>query len=329
MTYVRPTPRQGLSTCVLIPGGRMSVNAIDSNTFDIPKSLYRFDIFDIDIEKIEPVVMELGPFIGVPIPNIGSVAAHNVMVKLDGTNDTSHDHIVLTEFTGLDEEPLRDHAYLGAVIHTSGSLEGINDAMLNGSGFDYGMSLVDLGLAIGPMSIKNNIFPASIDLSIKKSSGRFFNFGVNMPNVELSPNNIKFPNYLASVEVDPVSFFYTWRDGLGGYNVSAGNTQLDPNSFDNGTGGATEPNGVVSNPKWSVQKALASQTNVFIQFGTEKYDSLKEARMLFNSESFNLFPSLEGTPFVTWIFLRGGATDASLLTDAYFLQDGQFSKPIG
>ena len=98
-----------------------------------------------------------------------------------------------------------------------------------------------------------------------------------------------------------------------------------PGKYDNGTGGVSQPNGVVNTNKWSLQKIYyASDANlVGIEYGQAFYNTMAEAEAA-KSDDTTTNPAFAGSQFRGWLIVRGGATNLSISADAKFLDAGKY-----
>ena len=209
-------------------------------------------------------------------------------------------------------EQIRDYIFIGSIIHTSHvAINGLNNAVA-GISFDIGPSLYDLTIALGPRNVGNgNTFVASgANMKIDKTAGYVYQFNSNLKNNKKDPHRV---NVSQCTECD---FFYTWKDGAGGFNTATA-SEINADAYDDNSGGALEPGGVVAVQKWSVQRGWITTDQIILHYGQEVYLSQGAAENSINTEDFSKNPALDGALYRVWIIVRGGAT--SLLADAKFI----------
>ena len=224
--------------------------------------------------------------------------------------------LVEQQVTTYTTEESRDVLVLGSVFHP----DNINISSTEDMSFDSGSSYLsrDISIALGTLNINgNNFAPVTTNLTLRKESGTSFRIGVNRNN------DIKNPNFLNSVLVNPITFIYTYDDGSGGNAVILGQTNVDPNQYDIGTGTLAS---VPAGNNWTNQWCyfFPGSNVLVVRYGETIYNTL----VLAQAAALTEIPTTIGigfnTEFIrTVISIKRGATD---LTDVEvaFTNTGRF-----
>lgn len=186
------------------------------------------------------------------------------------------------------------------------------------------LTVGDLSDAIGPIQPEGQQTELSANganLSINFSTSTSYIHG------ERWATDSNSPNVFTNDAQIPASVFYTWRDGSGGFTVDfVPKTVLKPSVYDDGTGGASEPNGTVGALEFqNIMVFFAPVSDLAtIQFGQVKYDSIigaKNGRMSeFETAKLEgrIAPFNLSEVFAGFVTVRGDATDLSDPTQANF-----------
>lgn len=211
---------------------------------------------------------------------------------------------------------LRDTFMVGASIHIASiavDVITITKAVINSVALTVG----DLSDSLGNIEFSNDkvsMSPNGVNLSLDMSSGKSFSNGENFVNNKGSANVIDFPGST----LEP--FFQFWRDGSGDFTITPKVTVLNPGRYDDGTGGVTEPNGIVGPLEFQNFMMFFAPTNgnFAVHYGQNKYDSIIGATVSRQSEFINaiISPDLQDEIFIGFITVRGDATDLSDSTQA-------------
>lgn len=81
-------------------------------------------------------------------------------------------------------------------------------------------------------------------MKIDKAAGTLFSHLTNFST------NSKDPSTITSDAQTQANFVTTWRDGSGGYIISSTQNDVPVGRYDDGTGGATQPNGTMASSKY-------------------------------------------------------------------------------
>ena len=209
---------------------------------------------------------------------------------------------------------LRDNIVLGSITHpTSSTITGVSNIVLSGGAVSPQLSLADLSFALGAIKRRGHkVSGVSAALNIQIAQGETYFLGSNFKN------SLTNPNYFTTAAQNPATFIYTWRDGSGGFNFSAPTTTINPDAWDDDSGGASEPGGSLLPVRWQVQRVFLGIAGVGIHYGQEQYLSANDATLGILTEDFEGAPGLvDGSLFLGWILMRANHTDA---TDFIFIQ---------
>jgi len=302
-----------LSTTLVTPGN-VSINAGDDTKFDLSAGVGY--VVDAHTDPLNPVVTQVvfGPFTEEETPYLTTNEITFVMVDINGSLFLTPDQIT--------EEQYRDYFFVGTLLHTGNTvIQAVNDIVV-GTPINLAACLNDLQFAMGPINKSGNVYSANAsDLEIKKTEGEYFFFGLNYKTNKKAPNLLEIPEFI------PGNITRAWRDGSGGWKTSAFITEVNPNRYDDGTGGASQPNGVVPSGKWTIQKIWTNSSLVNIspvQYGQKVYASLAEALDGVSTEQPETNPIFDTILFRTWLIIKQGATDLSDPGQAQFVTAGKF-----
>jgi len=293
---------------IIVTGCQLSINT-DTTKFDISSGV--FYMVDNYTDPLNPVYVkyEFAGATGLTPTYAGSQPSSYIAFDVNGD-------IVQLGYFPVDQEDIRDYLALGALVHPSGttiiSVSNSTNSTFSGIGF----TLSEFGQAVGRIAYGNIFSPAGTDLTIKKSAGQVFGIASNL---KADPKN---PNYLDTPEIDPVTFIYTYRNGSGGWTTVGGQTDIDPTTWDNGTGTLDTVNG----SNWSIKRIYyASGSNtVYIQEGQYEYNNESLALDGLDVDPVEINPVLENLIFRGWIVVKGSCTDLSDTSDARFIKANKF-----
>jgi hypothetical protein len=298
-----------LGTC-LVSGCVLSVNA-NPALFDISPGVLRFTDNVTNPLWAQFTEIAYPGSTGNSVTNLATQDSTYVSIDIAKTLYQSQ-----TKISGA---TTRTQVLLGALVHTNRTSISSADSTTEVIGFDIPNVISDISLAVGPINAGNSYSGnATNPLRFDKSIGTFTQTGINWKTNKQSPNILSAPQSLGA------AFLATWRNGTGGWTTTV-KTDVIPGRYDDGTGGATQPNGLVANNKWTLVKVfyLPNSQLTGIEFGQVVYNSLAEAEAS-KSDATTDNPSLANVPFRGWWAIRGGATDLKLAGDAKFIDAGKF-----
>jgi hypothetical protein len=176
-------------------------------------------------------------------------------------------------------------------------------------GYDVVSMLLDIAIERGPVNYGNNFSANGANLYVDKSLGTTTGVGFNFQGDPQSP--AKRPD--AARTQTPL--LYTHRDGAGGF-VQLPALQVDPNSWDDGTGLVS-----VGTNKWTIQQtdwAGFGAVPVFT-YGQAEYNSLASALDAIVTEAKELNPLLFVAARRGWLAVKQGATALNDIAQAQFV----------
>jgi len=309
-------------TTGLITGGEVTINGGDPAKFDIAAGEGAFvDNFTDPLNPERVKVSWSGTdFLAVTLPDL---AANEVtFIGLDLSSGTAALVLRAQEFTPSER---RDFVTLAPALH-SGATVIDNIGAVYSYVLDERQTLVDLGDAVGQINLNGgNVFSPNVadDLTIDKSIGSTFFIGVNYQNSKKTPNTTVDP-----AQSNVPAFFYTFRDGAGGFLNGSFISSIDPTQWDDNTGA---PIGVQSN-KFTIQRGWFFPLINFtiLHYGQTEYGDLATAKAAINTEVFDKNPNLP-TGFRFWLIIKEGTTNLVIATtapsgpnEAEFIQAGKF-----
>ena len=293
-------------------GGVLSPN-VDTTKFDISDGFgYVIDNFTTPETPIITKVTWSGLTANIPT-YIATDPFSSIAINSSGT--------IVQQNTLFTQEQSRDLIVLGSIFHA----DNINITSVEDMARDPSSSYLaaDLSSALGDLNISGNNFnPAATDLTIRKEAGRTFRQNANRNT------NVKDPNFITSSVVNPVTFIYTYNDGTGDNAIVLGQTNIDPNQYDNGTGTLAS---VPAGNRWTNQWCyfFPGSNVLVVRYGEAVYNSLDEAKSAALIEIPTTIGSGFNTEFIrTVITVKVGTTD---LTDSEvaFTNTGKFGLSGG
>lgn len=300
------------STGLLI-GGVVSIN-VDPTKIDITAA--KGQIVDNSTDPENPVIIDIeyAGVTGLPIVDIGTTIVTFLWINSSGT--------LLQLKTVPTPEDFRDKIFLGNAVHpdftdvTSVSA-GISHTVISPS-----LNVTDLFNAIGLINLSGNVYsPNGANLNLDRSAGTIYGLGINYKA------NKKDPSSVSLSAAPALQFFSTWRDGAGGFKTAGPQVSITPGRYDDGTGGASQPNGTVSNNNFSISRLYVSVDGIAIlQYGQAIYSSMSEALGALAVETFEENPLVGVTLFRAWVVVKGDASELNDPIDAQFVPADKFGS---
>lgn len=308
-----------------ISGLVVTINSGDATRFDISEGWYQVVDNEVPSQPVARKVYYPG-ITGVLATEIAN--AGNSFILLDKDQN-------IIQYPGTDGFPtgerIRNQVLVGALTHLAGTvIEDISETSLTATN-QIGKSLDDLMLAIGAINVGGgNEFSGSPNNNLKfqKSAGSMTFMGISNKRDYKDPNRSMLP-----AVIEPVIFF-NWRDGSGGFNFAASDA-ITTGVYDDGTGGVSQPSGVISTNQW---------INCFIQLSPDEFTSgvqptvITYGRRFYNSDTsalafiaadLNLLRqdiAFDAVPIVGCLTIRGGAINTADPGDAVFTQANRFGE---
>jgi len=311
-----------LSSTSLTEGGDLSINGGDSTKFDLTAGTgVHVDSFT-DPENPVFTPVSWAQQLAITVTNLATQDL--TYLSIDSTG-------ALLQTASLPYgEDTRDVIVIGVITHSSRTQIDDIGAFTQVPNTNLGSSIHDMNTALGLVNFAGNKYTANgSNLKLDRSAGSIWSFGFNFKNDKKNPSFID--SSLSTQEI----FLYSWRDGSGGFNLSpAFATDIVPGLYDDGTGGASAPSGVVQDHQYTIQRVywVADSGFSVIQAGQNTYPNIEAARAAVDSEEFDLNFLFQGTSHRSTFIVKGNATDLSDNKQAIFQEEGRFSstkKAIG
>lgn len=224
---------------------------------------------------------------------------------------------VFQTVTPPEPDVVRDKILIGVLAHSSSTI--IASACLVTAAYQNGFLAHDMLLALGAITT-GCTYRGNAALTLARASGSILRKGAHYLT------DLKSPNEVTLAAQNPVQFASYCRNGSNTvFSASSVGTTLTVNRYDDGTAAAAGvPNGVVNNNQWQAIRIYLS-TNGFslLQYGQTVYTKLSDAIAGVGSETHFQAPITTLTAFRGYLFVRGGATDLSLSSDAFFQAAGK------
>lgn len=291
--------RNTSSTGLLTIAGGIAINA-DTTKVDIPAGTGQV-IDNSDASTSVLTEVSYGPFNTQTIDNIGTQLFTIFSIDINGA---------LIQSSSLPKEnDLRTKFVIGLAVHLNlTTVNQVKDITV-GPITNVALTIADLSNALGALRVKGEeveISANGANLKIDLTSGKFYSNGIPWGLDNANPNIETFTGLTAPTIV------FAWRDGVGGFN-NATSSDFKPGKFDDNTGGATEPNGVLGADEFQNFFIWLSPitSQVVSHYGQVKYDSIigaKHARETeLDTDTFN--PIVDDLVFIGVVTVRGNATD--------------------
>ena len=294
-----------------LSGGVLSINA-DNTKFNLTAG----EGMHVDHSTVVPVITHVSWLeqLAIPVTNISSQTITEIGIDKNGN--------VIQQLNYTSEER-RDIFTVGTLVHADLATVQSTPDWARAISRELVLTIMDFALALGTFVIDGGKFtPDGATLKFSVSAGIFFAIGANRVNA-------KDPNRLHSDALTTPPFLYTWKDGSGGFTIAPA-TEVNPGRYDDGTGGAGQPNGTVQSNKWTllrvyyVPRASGEVGPIVLHYGTETFLTANDA-LLGIEDAFIVNPVLVNAVHRADIAVLGAATDLSVITDAVFNNLGKFA----
>ena len=294
----------------LLSGGTLTINGNDNTKFDIAAGVGI--IVDNHTNPLSPTaqLISWATQIGIVTTNISTADRTFIAVNNSGSLVQSTSIYTNTEH--------RTYINIGALGHANRTniLQTRNNP---DAAFDVGARLGDLARAIGPINISGNAFFANgPNLFLDKSAGVTYRTGQNF---QLSKSD---PDTTYDIPLTVVSFRYSYRNGIGGYNLSAAINTIDPSQWDDGSGTlAAVPNG-----RFTVQQVVffAGTNEVRIEYGQQIFSNLSAAHANIPDPNFESNPAFSEGVTRAYIIISGNTTDLTNTSDSLIVSGAKFGN---
>lgn len=307
------------SSTGLFEGGVPSINA-DPTLFDV--SAGSGQIVDNWTDPLNPTIAQVtwGAFTGVTPTFIATQGTSFLYINSAGAIEQS------TSFPN--DGDLRDKIQIGSLVHPDNVNITGTSSFVQAPIQNAAQTLTDFTIAIGVINESGNvIFGTTGTLQFEKTTGVSAYAGINYRTNKKDPNRKQVPAKLATDQ-----FIVVWRDGVGGYNTKL-TTVIEPQFYDDGTGGASNPTGSVNINNWQVMYIQYSPDAeiAVVQWGQTEYGTQNAAlnAVARGTDVFEGDPEFAGVPVRAYLIVRGGASDLSDSGDATFIDAGKFGASVG
>lgn len=292
-----------------ISGGNVTINSGDDTKFDITAGTGIVVNNHIDSTAPTSTLVSYGPFTAQTVTNLASQDFTQLGIDKDGN--------LIQGTPVFSTTQLRDVFTIGFANHFSRVRIDFITTATDVIGFNSELNLRDLTRALGTsINVAGNVISANgTNLSLDSSAGLFYASGVRKD----IPKN---PNYETTSATTTFNFLYLWKDGSGGFNSSTSPTALIPSIYDDGTGGANSPSGLVASNRFAIHRVFYNPSPfiIGIHFGQATYSSMSEAVAALETEDFTPAPLVQFIPVRAWIITRGDATDLTNTDQAMFFE---------
>jgi len=230
----------------LITGGALSINGGDNTKFDLAAGIAAFMDFSVPGQPAQSIV-EFGPFTAQTTTHIGSAIVSYVGIDSTGA--------IVQQVSPFSNTQRRSIAFIGALVHSNlVNLNAINT--IASTVHASANQLHDLMSAVGALNTAGNVPSANgANLSLNKSAGTIFKFGVNFQVDESDPHVVTLGALVAP------TFRYRLSDGT----EFADTTTIDPDNYEAPLGTLTN---IPASNRFTIQRINLFQSNIIrIQYG--------------------------------------------------------------
>ena len=294
-----------------LSGGEITINSGDASKFDLAAgSGLIVDATDPNFPTYR--IVNWPASTGVPVENIATNTASFVAIDENGD--------LIQSITFPSGGNLREYVQLGGFTHADNTVIDTVSDFTSATPYQNAPDLTDLIVAIGVVNLSGNIiYSSNANLKFNKTAGSSFYFGIESKADPVDPNNISLP------ALDEPNVVFVWSDGAGGFNSKLTDTMIT-GRYDDGTGGATQPNGVLPGGQWTNLRIKHSPdlNQLFFEFGDGTHSTSSTAVNNITIDTYTEDPSLAGVPIRAYISLRSAAADLSDSGDAIFTQCDKF-----
>lgn len=280
----------------------------------------------VDIAAGAGMIMNTDTGIATPVV-WGAITGFSVAANISGGYDASYICINSSgSAVAFTSEPtngvLRSNIYISKVAHRSGGAI-TNVRNWKPYGEDSLIQLKELTDAIGVLNMSGNTFsPASTNLTIKKSSGVSYRFGIN---ADIDRHN---PSYYSDVAVNPVTFVYCQQKTGGGVLYTPSQTAIIPTSYDLGNSTL----GSVSSTKFSIQRIywFPRTNSTYIFYGRATYTTMGAALEGITTEQFSVGTDFfDGAVLRCYLIVKGSETNLTDPNNVAFINTTKFASSGG
>ena len=278
-------------------GGEVTENAGDNTKFDVAAGTgYILDWTN----PLSPkgTFISWSAFIAVDLPDIGTTLFSVPYIIESATPGIGE--IDLISGALITPQERRQKIQLQSVIHTNlTSITSIGTS--SKPSYESVEACLDYILALGTINSGNQILENGANLQLNKAIGTSTLPFINEGN---DPQN---PAVKTNIAQTGFTFTKSYQDGSGGFVFDTGNTEVDPDLWDDGSGVlATVPNN-----RYSVKHFIFFGANeaITMTYGQETYSSLADAELAISTENPNISPLLNSGVCTTVLAVKKGVTD--------------------
>jgi hypothetical protein len=257
----------------------ISINAVDSNTFDVSAIVGRIN--NANSIFTPPVFVNFPGLTGIVPEGLASSAAKTYIglkVPDTETNAFFTSGEIVQQITPFTEEQCRSIIRIGRIIHINGQT--VDFAQASPSILNAPINqLDDLARAIGLFNKSGNNYTPNTNLSINKSIGELYGIGENLKN------NANNPSVVSIAAETPV--FYKYR--FSNETELPFSSAINPTIYEDPLGSSA----TVNNNNWTNQRIfLFPSGRTIIQPGQAQYNTYDEARASIATEVFTKAQSI-------------------------------------
>jgi hypothetical protein len=280
-----------------ITGGVITINSGDNTKFDVAAGTgYILDWTDESNPKGTAISWDA--FIAVTLPDIGTEIFTIPYIVESATPGIGELDLISGELATPQNR--RQKIQLQTLIHTN--LTNITSVGTSSKpAYEVTEALLDYVLALGTINSGNQVLPNGANLELDKAIGSSTLPFINEKNDHQNP----------AIKTNIAQTAFTWtksyQDGSGGFTFDVGNTEVDPDLWDDGSGVLA----TVANNKFTIKHFLffGVNENFNMPYAQAEYSSLADAKLNISSETRNVSPVLSSGVCTTVLIVKKGVTD--------------------
>lgn len=285
----------------LLKNGLISIN-VNTTKFNISAGIGIISNFD-DPQNPVSTIINFPAFTGITPTYLTS--GNITYIAINSTP------AIVMQATPFTDAQRRDLIILGAAIHSN--LTNINVVNnISAPSNAIGNQLHDFMEAVGALNITGNKYTANgANLSLNKSAGTIFKFGVNFAT------NWKDPHVLSQSSGTALTFRYRTQNGTEGADI----TVINPAVYDLNNVLTSVPNN-----KFTIQTVTMFQTGLTrIQYGQAVYDDLASAQAAIFTRDYNVEANIKKNGITrAYIIVKNNTTSLQNATDSRIIEAQKF-----
>jgi hypothetical protein len=293
----------------VLTGGAVTINGGDNTKFDVAAGT-GFILDWTNPTSPKQVQLTWSEFLAQDIPDIATTFFTTIAIVESATEGIGELQVVSGVVTTPQDR--RQSIRLQTVTHLDfATITGV--AGSSKPAYEMPEALLDYVTKLGAINNGNQVGESGANLEVDKTSG-----DTTLPFINRN-NNPQSPTTKTNIAQTSVVHSTIYQDGVGGFTITNGITDINPEQWDDGSGTLA----TVSNNQFTIKRCyfFGDSENLNISYGQAEYASLGLAKSSIFSETPILSPIAQLGTFVTALIVKKGVTD---LTAAIASGDAEF-----